>query len=375
MSNTERFYKDALESAKALASKGNLTNAERVELKARMSKVESLKAAFEQEQKLRKQANADLGSGDQYGSTSGNDFAAALKRSGFDRETKPRVTLPSIGAKALMSDGTDGNINGTVLGLAAYGRGDQFAFQSFPTFGLGNATSVQALRQTARTLATPSDMDVPITGSSAKPESVVTLALQTVDAVMIAHVTEALPNALFGLGTVNQFVRDELAYGLGRGIDSFLITTITGASGTQTLSQGVFTLLDTYREAQRLLAVEGYKGDLLLVNPTDSAAIDTIKSADDRYLAHAGPVSTQGFTTIWDAKVVETTAVTAGSPVLIDSQRYGKLLLGGTKFDVNSYSTPDVDLFATNQCKARLETPALVAVQLPKAVVEITLGA
>ena len=374
MSANQQYAKQLMAKTDELKARAKASGSPE-DIKALRDHAETMKrvAADIRQEKALKEMFSDAPTAGQFGSAKAksSDLVDTIRaKGGFDVTEARKIVLGSVGQKALMSTPADAEVG--FIGLAAYGRDDRFAYTAFPSSSLGSALSVDTLTQSARTLAAPGDMDVAIAGTGAKPESVVSLARSNIDAVMIATVTEPIPNAHWGLPSVAEFIRDELGYAVGRGIDSFLIAQLTGASGTNTYTQTVDTTIDTYRKALAAARADGFAPDVLLVHPNDAVALDTTKDAADRYYG-SGPGQT-GFGSVWGVKVVESNAVTQGSPILVDTAQFGKLLFGALSWGTNPYSTPTVDLWGTNNAVGRLETPMLVAVQRPEAIVEITLA-
>jgi hypothetical protein len=373
-----RHYEAALEEAKAIARRQDLNDAERTDLHKKVERIEKLKAELKQAEavdaamkELPQVPSEGPGPASRFwgdDSMSGTNLQQAYLSKGWDIESRPKVNLgPVLGQKALMADGSDANIQ-HIAGISSIGADARFAYPSFPSVSLGNATSLTALVQTVRTLATPTDMDVSLTGSTTKPESVVTAAPVTVDAIMIAHVTELIPNALFKLPSFSEFIQREMSFGLGRGIDSYLLAQLAAASGTVAHSQGTDTLFATYRNAIRVARAEGYSPNLAVMHPNDAADLDLLVDNDEHFYG-SGPQGSPGFPSLWGMKVVESVSATEGYPILVDTQLFGKVYFGALEWAVNPFEE-----FRTNRSRGRLEVPMAVVVQQAEGIVEITLA-
>lgn len=360
----KRAFEDALAEVKAF--KGRLgpkaTAGELAELTAKVNRLDQLREQLKTNDKI-DLALKDLGPASDDG-IGGDSLWSAILAKGFDLDAGVhRVSLGAVyGQKAIMADGTDANIL-QLPAVRGLGQDDRFAFSAFPSVGLGDAVSVQGLVQTVRTLATPADMDVAITGSTSKPESMLTAALTTVDAEMVAHTTELIPNAIFNLPSFGPWIQREMRFGLGRGIDDKLVTDLAAASGTNTYAQGAETLHEAYAHALAEVKSSGYRADLVMINPSDNLDLELLRDANDRYYADDAPFSVK------QVRFVESNAVTAGLPIAVDSEAFGMVYVGATQWAVNPYEE-----FRTNRSRGRLEVPMLVFVDDPLAIQEITLA-
>lgn len=290
-----------------------------------------------------------------------------FKAAGWDVRSKPRVEVNGFKAlgferKAFMSAGENSDIAGAV-GIEAYGKDSRYLSSALRTKDLGTATLVHELIQSARTLAAPEDMDLDYQGTATKPTSTVSVALSTFEPVWIATVSEALPLSLFQQPSVQGFVNDELTHAVRLGLDDHIVDNLT--AGSNTITQGADFLLDTYRKALTDMREDGQTPSLFIIHPDDAEAFDMSRDGSDAYYGN-GPFSS-GPDTIWGVKRLETTAVTAGSPILVDVNGLGYVGLGRLAIDSDPYTG-----FDSNTVKVRVEQAAVVVLQRPLAVLEMT---
>lgn len=370
MSQRQKLLDEAVAEARQIAKKSNLSDAERKDLTRRVEAIEIMKGEIAKE-KVLDEALGGPPAGERNGE--GGTLYQTARAKGWDPENfdKGGIHKVSLGAtygqKAIMADGTDASI--LQIGFTGRGQDDRFAYPAFPSVGLGSATSVQGLQQTARTLATPADMDVAIAGSDTKPTSVITAALSTVDAKMIAHVTELIPNAVFKLPHFGAWIQREMSFGLGRGIDQYLCDQLAAASGTTTHLQGTDTVYDAYRKAVGAARAAGYRPDIALLHPNDAIVLDLSKDANDRFYSNSAPHAAPSADPLWGLRRIESNAVVEKAPILVDTQLFGNVYFGATEFATNPF-----EAFTTNQSRARLEVPMCVFIENAAAIVEITLN-
>lgn len=157
---------------------------------------------------------------------------------------------------------------------------------------------------------------------------------------------------------LKSIIDGELTNGVRRKLNTEAATTI-GAVATPAVTGA--TLLEAIRNAQaEVESIEdGYMADTLLINPADAAALDlSLLSATSEGARYGFPV--------WGLRVVKSTKVAAGKPLVLDSSAVVVYLRTGVEvFVTDSHS----DYFLKNCLVAVAEARALTVVQRPDLVV------
>lgn len=180
----------------------------------------------------------------------------------------------------------------------------------------GQTGSVEYTRQTTRTnAAAPTAEGAPAPASTygwTKAETIIR---------KIAHVTHVTEEALSDAAMLEGEINGELAYGLdlveeqqiltGNGTGqnlSGLITNATAFAAAAGLPNA--QRIDRLRLAILQVTLNDYAADGIVMNPTDWAAIELLKDAENRYLF--GVPANPGQPALWRLPVVESNSMTAG---------------------------------------------------------------
>jgi HK97 family phage major capsid protein len=193
----------------------------------------------------------------------------------------------------------------------------------------GQTGSVEYTRQTTRT-----NNAAMVAETAAAPAS--TFGWTKAEAIMrkIAHVTHVSEEALSDAAMLEGEVNGELAYGLdlveetqlltgnGSGQNlSGLITNATAFSAAAGLPNA--QRIDRLRLAILQVTLADYAADAIVLNPTDWAAIELLKDAENRYLF--GVPGNPGNPALWRLPIVESNSMTAGT-WLVGSMRMAATL-------------------------------------------------
>ena len=179
----------------------------------------------------------------------------------------------------------------------------------------GQTGSVEYTRQTTRTNAA-----APTAEGAAAPAS--TYGWTKAEAIVrkITHVTHVTEEALSDAAMLEGEINGELAYGLdlveeqqiltGNGTGqnlSGLITNATAFAAASGLPNA--QRIDRLRLAILQVTLNDYAADGIVLNPTDWAAIELLKDAENRYLF--GVPANPGQPALWRLPVVESNSMTA----------------------------------------------------------------
>lgn len=361
-----------------LMNKSHLTSADTARLAAMGEELDSLIPAFKAAKAQEDRSDAErtrmdsIFRGESSGPTHdgsrsmkhGSGFAAAILNAGFDLRSKPAVTIDlaeAYGVDMLASVDLSSTTPATyrplrVADIQSLGRDSRFLWPYLPSLGVGEETSIEDFVQTgSRT----------ITGTVERALAAVT-EKATLD-VAIDHVStqlktlavllDEIPNqVLRSLNGIEQFLSAEARFALDQALDAHVLAAILAANPPNAATGA--NIFEQVRYAIGAMRLLGSNPDLLVLNPTDSAALDLLQNANDEYY-FGGPARSPGADTLWGLRVVEHTT-TAGTqkPILIDSARMGMLYLGSMRFEADPFT-----LFSTNRTNLRMEGNALMHVR------------
>lgn len=214
--------------------------------------------------------------------------------------------------------------------------------------------------------------------SLGKPESLMTLAMESAPVATIAHWIHASKQVLDDVSMLRAHIDGRLRYGLklkeeaqllkGSGIGLNINGIYTQAQ--QALTMGVMpassTAIDRLRIAMLQAQLAEYTADGIVLNPIDWATIELLKDTQNRYLL-ANP---QAITapTLWGLPVVSTTSMDQGE-YLVGAFRMGAQ--GWDREDINvTVSTEDRDNFIKNMVTILCEERVGLTVYRPEAFVK-----
>ena len=145
------------------------------------------------------------------------------------------------------------------------GLDQRYAWLAFGWVGVGlEATSVAVVQQTARTLATATNVLRAIDATSAKPETASTLNITTVPLKQVATIQTAVPNIYLLQPVINSIIEQDLRLAINEGLDKLVLDAIAGA-GYQAPASDI--LLVSIRKAITTLRNAGYNPDTILLTP------------------------------------------------------------------------------------------------------------
>ncbi|MFC9838962.1 phage major capsid protein [Rhodococcus sp. NPDC127530] len=232
------------------------------------------------------------------------------------------------------------------------------------------------LRQSTRT-----NNAAPVADGGTKPTSVLGLIQVDAELRVVAHLSEPIPKYwIEDARALEQFVADELVYGLSVALESQSLTGdstgvnldgITTTSGIQ--SQAFATdLLTTTRTAITKLETAGHEAGVFVLSPAAWEALELARTDTAGNLELGGPVD-RAARKLWGVPVVLSLKLPATTAALLDVSSVG-ISTDASGVQVQ-WSENVSDDFSKNQIRARVEGRFQVDVFQPAGVVKITTAA
>jgi len=149
------------------------------------------------------------------------------------------------------------------------------------------------------------------------------------------------------------------------GIVGFQQTT-----GILTLAYSTGAYLDIFSQAIENLRVGASLAvaDLIVMHPGTFGAVKRQKDSQNRYLLSPDPTR-DGINNIWGVEVLQTTAITAGTALLLDTTKFGFVAMRQNLEVQSGYTNDD---FSRNINRWAVEERLNLAVERPSAVLNIT---
>lgn len=244
-----------------------------------------------------------------------------------------------------------------------------------PTLGLGILSLIPTkvrdtpkysyLRQTVRT----NNADVVAPGAL-KPTSTFTVASVDGELKVVAHLSEYVDKFLLEDNSdLETFLNSELVDGIFAKVTALAVAGFAGTSGIQTQAFAVSAADSLYAGVSKVQDL-GYNPNVLLIGRADYDAVRLTKSTTGEYLAGN---AFEGGTNpgLWGMTTVISSAVTAGTALVLDSSKVGLSIdKGGVQTQWDAISK-----FDYNQLRARTEGRFGVDVFAPAAIAKVALKA
>jgi phage head maturation protease len=289
-------------------------------------------------------------------------LADRFRAAGFPAEA---ATLPFDEvleeARALTWTGNVDRIDPTRVAGVPLGADQRYAWPAFPRVGVdAGATSVDVMRQSARTLAAAADVIRPIDATTAKPETSSVLEVVPTALKQVASVQTGIPNVYLEQAAFNTVVENDLRLAVNGGLDKLVLDALA-AAGHEDPATG--PLLVAIRKAITTIEAAGYSPNTLILRPQDAEALDTLRvnATDELYVFQPGAAAPG---TIYGLQ--RRVSKAAPSPIVVDTRAFGKL-----------YSSPvslqrfEADAGTTNKSNVRLELHAVFGTERVAAAVRI----
>jgi HK97 family phage major capsid protein len=276
----------------------------------------------------------------------------------------PAIGGPAV-AKALVPSGNiTADFDGRVLHDPA---------AAFSIFEAVNRREVETsagtyLRQTQRV-----NNAAPVVPGALKPISQYGLEPATWQIATIAHLSEPIKlQWLDDYPALEQFLSQELAYGVDEAIADFILnggtaedgSTVSGIMNTTGIIQTAFTAnkLLTIRKAIGELDVAGVTATGIILNPADWESIETLTTTNGEFLLPLAPQKSVE-RVLWNTPVTLAAGMPAGEAIIGDLSTVSVLFRNSQRLEWNPYmgdtaadGTPAVrDLFRRNEVVFRAE--------------------
>ena len=240
--------------------------------------------------------------------------------SAFDTLTKG-VTLP---ASADWSPRTP-----AIVGM---GRDSRFLWPTLVTENAGTDTSIEDFRQTARVLTGSVEHAIDTTTDKASLASTIVLVTEAMR--QHAVTIDDIPNALFdSVPKLTSFLGPEGQFAVEQSLDARTMAQIVAAAVPFGMTGT--TIIEQVRNGIAAMRATGANPTVLVLNPTDAAALDLIADAG----GFVFPLSASGSSSpLWGLRVVERIGAGNEPPYLLDPAMLGVLYLGQMQFAADQYS-------------------------------------
>jgi HK97 family phage major capsid protein len=148
------------------------------------------------------------------------------------------------------------------------------------------------------------------------------------------------------------------------------VTGLLATSGILTHTIASETALDAVEMAIAQLRVGSAlaEADLLVLNPSTWSAMRRIKDTMGRYIVNVDPTQGAG-DQLWGVRILVTTQLAAGAGVLLDTTKFGKVLVREGITVKSGYANDD---FSRNVSRFVIEERLTLAVERPSAVLAIS---
>lgn len=224
------------------------------------------------------------------------------------------------------------------------------------------------LRQNARTT-----LAAVVPEGTVKPTSVYSLERIDAELAVVAHLSEALPRYwLVDNLNIQQWLTNELEYGLSVAVEKQALTAIHAASGIQTQAYAT-SPLTTLRKSLTALETQGLQPLAFVMTAVDWESVELM-------LTTAGAVETRGVPydaaarKLFGVPVVTSLAATTGVATTL-SVDAAKLNVDSNGVEIAWSETSNADDFSKNLIRARLEGRFATSVERPIGIVKSTLSA
>ena len=246
------------------------------------------------------------------------------------------------------------------------GADTRYVYTAFPSVPVDSGvTSVEVLRQSARTLASSSDVIRAIDQDDAKPKAKSEIEIVPTSLNQVAATETGIPNVYLESQAVASIVETDLRLSVNAGLDSLVVGALEALSGAGA-ADPVDPIPDI-RAAITTLRAAGYAADTLILTPELDEALDLLVSGvgpgggqSDYVFGPGNPASS-----IFSLRRFVSPEVTGAA--VADASAFGRLYaspVGLQRFEENDGST--------NTSLVRLELHALFGVERADAAVSLT---
>lgn len=204
-----------------------------------------------------------------------------------------------------------------------------------------------------------------------KPTSVYSVERIEDQLDVVAHLSEAIPRYwVADNASLEEWLANELMYGLSRAVEDLALTTIAGTSGIQTNAYATSPLV-TLRKSLTKVEVAGYDPGAFVLHPNDWEAVE-LAVASANAVEHMGipfdPVARR----LYGVPVVISVAATEGTAHTLANEA-ARLDVDSQGVQIQWSETSNADDWSKNLIRARCEGRFAASVLRPLGVVESTL--
>jgi hypothetical protein len=316
---------------------------------------EITKAGREPDEKARKSVLAELGNPGEVAGVPHGTVSSVLQTKGWTLGTTATIEVET---KALI-DSTDNARPVRESGILREVEDARYVFPLLPIKDAGQATAVQVLKSSGRTL----NADVqPVASTAAKPVTDSAAVLETVSMQRVATVSSYYPNAIVQLEEFRNLVDGDMRDAYRTALDEYVVGEIYAEAGT-TADSGD-DLFEQLRKGVTAVQALGFTPDLAVVSAADAETLDLSRSGgsttDDGPFVLSPAPRDLASSPLWGLRVV--VGVNAVEPIVMATGAV-QLYIGAAEFSADSITE-----FDTNQSRFRLESPALAVVRRPEAI-------
>lgn len=292
---------------------------------------------------------------------------------------RPRGTFSMPVRAALTSGESSGGdliVPDRVPGIVAPGL-RRLTVRDLISWGRTASNSVEFVRESDSDLNADVVSENPADG---KPESDLLFEADSAPVVTIAHWIHASRQVLADVPMLQSYIDGRMRYGLklveeaqllngsGTGLNIDGIATQASAYSDPGVNPTGLNRIDILRLALLQVELANYAADAIIVNPTDWAAIELLKTASELGYLFSNPhMMTRPM--LWGRNVVSTTAVDGGDFV-VGAFGGGMAVQGWDREDMNVFvSLEDRDNVIKNMVTIRVEERLALTVYRPSAFV------
>jgi hypothetical protein len=289
-------------------------------------------------------------------------FGDAIMRSGWNLWEQRHVAGIPLSELRTLPDVVDWSPR-VIDGVQALGRDERWLWPFLPSQDIGTDTSVQDFRQTGeRTVSGTIQRDLDATTD--KATLAVAIEHVVAEVKQLAVVIEDIPSALLeSLQGARAFYDSEARFQLNAALDAHVMAMIDAANPSTSWTGD--NLVERVRHGIAAMRAVGSVPRLLVVNPTDAAALDLFQHGESES-TYMFPTREAGVgSPLWGLRLIERTS-DDDPPMLIDPQRLGLLYTGMLGVLADPYSK-----MKKNLVDLRFEMSTLMHVRTADAVLKI----
>ena len=288
----------------------------------------------------------------------GKGFAGTVLGAGWNLKSNPSVTVPgsvmlkasTFPAMSVFNPRDAGN-------TAPLGQDARFLWPSLTSVDAGRNTAVSDFVQTVRTLTGAVERAIDAVTVKATVDTTIVSSVEPIK--QFAVTLDSVPNAVLeSAPQIIAFLDGEGRFQVNKAIDTHVLAQIVAA--TPAFGNTGTTTIDKVRNAIASMRSLGANPNVLVLNPTDAAALDLFRvggsvAADGPYAYDVTKTPTHP---LWGLRVVERIGGGSDPMYLLDTDMLGVLYLGEVDFDADPFTE-----FKKNLTTLRVEVNALFHVR------------